>query len=231
MNLQSQLRKYVRTYPQWGFAPPRVQVQHRLERIGTEYGGYCLAPSLMKPDAVVYSAGIGEDISFDQSLIEMFGVEIEAFDPTPKVKEWLASQALPEQFHFHAMGIADADGEAVFHLPPRKDWVSHSMISARQYSRETASFPVMRLATAMARLGHSRIDVLKMDIEGAEYGVIEDLVRTQIPVAQLLVEFHHRLSSFGTDDTRRAISLLEEYGMKIGHVCPRMEVFTFLQAA
>jgi FkbM family methyltransferase len=231
MNLQSQLRKYVRTYPQWGFAPPRVQVQRRLERFGTEYGGYYLAQSLMKPDVVVYSVGIGEDISFDRAVIENFGVDVEAFDPTPKVTEWLASQTLPEQFHFHAMGIADSDGEAVFHLPPRNDWVSHSMISARQYSRETASFPVMRLATAMARLGHSRIDVLKMDIEGAEYGVIEDMVRTQIPVGQLVVEFHHRLSAFGTGDTRRALSLLEGYGMKIGHVCPRMEVFTFLRTA
>jgi FkbM family methyltransferase len=206
-----------------------VQVQRRLERFGTEYGGYWLAPSLMKPDAVIYSVGIGEDISFDRSLIEHFGVEIEAFDPTPKVKEWLASQTLPKQFHFHAMGIADSDGDAVFHLPPRNDWVSHSIISARQYSRETASFPVVRLGTAMERLGHSRIDVLKMDIEGAEYGVIEDLVRTQIPVGQLLVEFHHRLSAFGTGDTRRAILLLEGNGMKIGHVCPRMEVFTFIQ--
>jgi FkbM family methyltransferase len=230
MNLQGQLRKYVRTYPQWGFAPPQVQVQHRLERLGTEYGGYCLAPTLMKPDAVVYSVGIGEDISFDRALIEHFGVEVEAFDPTPKVRRWLASQTLPEQFHFHAMGIADSDGEAVFHLPTRNDWVSHSMISARQYSRETASFPVMRVATVMERLGHSHVDVLKMDIEGGEYGVIEDLVRTRIPVGQLLVEFHHRLSAFGTGDTRRAIARLEEYGMKIGHVCPRMEVFTFLQA-
>jgi FkbM family methyltransferase len=231
MNLQSQLRKYVRTYPQWHFAPPRVQVQRRLERFGTEYGGYYLAPSLLKPEAVVYSVGIGEDISFDQALIKSFGVAIEAFDPTPKVNEWLASQTLPEQFHFHAMGIADSDGEAVFHLPPRKDWVSHSMISARQYSQATASFPVVRLATAMARLRHSRIDVLKMDIEGAEYGVIEDIVRTQILVRQLLVEFHHRLSAFGTGDTRRAISLLEDYGMKIAHMCPRMEVFTFIRPA
>jgi FkbM family methyltransferase len=230
MNLQSQFRKYVRSYPQWHFALPHVQVQRRLERFGTEYGGYYVAPSMMKSDAVVYSVGIGEDISFDRSLIEHFGAEIEAFDPTPKVKEWLATQALPEQFHFHAVGIADSDGEAVFHLPPRNDWVSHSMISARQYSRETARFPVMRLGTAMERLGHSHIDVLKMDIEGAEYGVIEDLARTQIPVGQLLVEFHHRLSAFGTGDTRRAISLLESCGMKIGHVCPRMEVFTFIQA-
>lgn len=229
MSLQSQLRKYARTYPEWGFTPPRVQTKRPLARLGTEYGGYVLDSSMMRNNAVFYSLGIGEDISFDLSAIERFGAAVEAFDPTPKVKKWVASQSLPDQFHFHDSGIADFDGEAAFYLPPKKDWVSHSMISARQYSRECLRLPVMRLSTAMQRLRHSQIDVLKIDIEGAEYRVIEDLVREHIPVRQLLVEFHHRLSSFGIGDTRRALSLLEGYGMKISYVCPRMEVFTFIK--
>jgi FkbM family methyltransferase len=231
MNLQHQLRKYVRSYPQWKFAPPRVQLQRQLNRFGTDYGGYFLDESMISNKAVVYSLGIGEDISFDLSLIERFGAEVEAFDPTPRVKKWLASQTLPGQFHFHETGIADFDGEAQFHLPPRKDWVSHSMSPARQYSRECERFPVMRLATAMHCLGHHRIDVLKMDIEGAEYAVIEDIVKGRIPVQQLLVEFHHRLSSIGTGKTRRALALLESHGMKITYICPRIEVFTLVRTA
>jgi len=90
---------------------------------------------------------------------------------------------------------------------------------------------MIRLNTAMQRLGHSRIDVLKMDIEGAEYEVLEDVVRDRIPVNQILVEFHHRLSSVGTAETKRILSLLEGYGMKIGYICPRMEVFTLIRPA
>jgi len=186
---------------------------------------------MVPEQAVVYSLGIGEDISFDLALIERFGVAIEAFDPTPKVKHWLASQKLPGQFHLHEIGIAGFDGEAAFHLPPREEWVPHSMIPARQYSSECVRFPVITLAGAMQRLGHEHLDVLKMDIEGAEYAVIEDIVRHKIPVQQLLVEFHHRLSTFGTAKTRQALALLEAFGMKIAHVCPRYEVFTLIQAA
>lgn len=229
MSLQAQLRKYVRTYPQWGFAPPRVQIERPLARFGTEYGGYVLDESMMPENAVIYSLGIGEDISFDLSAIERFGARVEAFDPTPKVTKWISSQALPDQFHFHDAGIADYDGEATFYRPPKEDWVSHSMISARQYSHESVRLPVMRLRTAMHRLGHSQIDVLKMDIEGAEYAVIEDVVREKIPVRQLLVEFHHRLWPGGTEKTRRTLWLLEAQGMKIAHVCSRMEVFTLVQ--
>lgn len=230
MNLQTQLRKCVRTYPQWRFAPPRVQLKRPMRHFGTEYGGYSVDESLIHKGAVVYSIGIGEDISFDLSLIDQFGVEIQAFDPTPKVKKWLASQKLPAQFHFHELGIADFDGEALFHLPPREDWVSHSMIPARQYSQECIRFPVTRLSTAMQRFRHTQIDLLKMDIEGAEYAVIADMVREQIPVQQLLIEFHHRLSAFGTKETKQALSRLEASGMRIAHVCPRYEIFTFIKS-
>jgi len=229
MSLQTQLYKLVKTYPQWRFAPPRVQMHRQLVALGTDYGGYCLDTAALCPDSVVYSLGIGEDISFDLSLIRAHGLQIEAFDPTPKVKKWLAAQTLPAGFHFHETGIADFDGEADFYLPPREEWVSHSIISAKQYKEESIRVPMTRLATAMRRLGHTRIDVLKMDIEGAEYGVIEDLVRENIPIRQLLVEFHHRLSSLGTGKTRRAIALLEKHGMLTTYVCPRAEIFAFIR--
>ena len=230
MNLHPLLHKYLRVYPQWRFAPPRVQLHRSLEKFGSDYGGYWLDSSLIRSGAVVYSLGIGEDISFDLSLIERFAVDVEAFDPTPKVKDWLASQSLPGQFHLHELGIAAHEGEEAFYVPPREDWVSHSVIAARQYGRGSVRLPVTRLATAMHSQVHTKIDVLKMDIEGAEYAVIEQIVGEKIPVAQLLVEFHHRLSSVGTNKTRNALAMLEGYGMKISYVCPRKEVFTFVRA-
>lgn len=230
MSLFLQFRKFARSYPEWKFAPPRVHANRTLQRIGSDYGGYALDASLIGPSAVVYSLGVGEDISFDIALIERFGLSVHGFDPTPKVKTWLALQTIPREFHFHDVGIADFDGEAVFYLPPRPDHISHSLIRAHQYSRESICVPMIRLATAMRQLGHTRIDVLKMDIEGAEYGVIENLVQERIPVGQILVEFHHRLSSIGVGKTRRAIGLLREYGMAVVHICPRVEVFTLVRA-
>jgi FkbM family methyltransferase len=231
MKIDVRLRKYLRTYPQWRFAPARVQVRRALQAIGSEYGGYSLDPSLIGPGAVVYSLGVGQDISFDLGLIQRYGLTVHAFDPTPRVKTWLASQVLPEQFHFHDVGIADFDGDGIFYLPPGQDHISHSLIRARQYSRDSIQVPMIRLHTAMQRLGHNRIDLLKVDIEGAEYTVLQDLIQERIPVTQILIEFHHRLSSVGTRATKRMLSLLEDYGMKVCHVCPRMEVFTLVRAA
>ncbi len=228
-NVYQYVRRYVRSYPEWNFALPRVQIHRPLQLLGSDYGGYAIDPLRVPQDAIVYSLGVGEDISWDLALIHRYGVTVHAFDPTPRVKEWLSSQTLPEQFHCHEIGIADFEGEADFYLPPRPDFVSHSVIHARQYSHESIRVPMIRLSTAMQGLGHGRIDILKMDIEGAEYAVLEDIIRKKIRVGQILVEFHHRLSSVGTGKTKRILSLLESYGMKIAYVCPRMEIFTLVQ--
>jgi FkbM family methyltransferase len=207
-----------------------VQVNQTLQKIGSDYGGYFISCSGIGPHSIIYSLGLGEDISFDLGLIHRFGVSVHAFDPTPRVKTWLQSQNLPEPFHYQDVGIADFDGEAAFYLPAKPNFISHSIVHARQYSEQSIRVPMIRLSTAMRRLGHMCIDILKMDIEGAEYVVLEDIVREEISINQIVVEFHHRLSGIGAAKTKRVLSLLEGFGMKIGYVCPRMEVFTLLRA-
>ncbi len=51
---------------------PRHGVELDAESVflGTSYGGYEVLPALLGRDSVVYSVGIGEDISFDLGLIE-----------------------------------------------------------------------------------------------------------------------------------------------------------------
>jgi hypothetical protein len=45
----------------------------------------------------------------------------------------------------------------------------------------------------MARLGHTYLDILKIDVEGSENGVQDQLIeRNYLPLTQLLVEYHHR---------------------------------------
>jgi hypothetical protein len=41
-------------------------------------------------------------------------------------------------------------------------------------------------------LGHKHVDIVKMDIEGAEYEVLETLMNSKVTIKQLLVEFHDR---------------------------------------
>ena len=231
MHVNSSLRKYLRVYPQWRFRPPRLQTVRPLERFGSEYGGYFLDSSLLPSKPVIYSLGVGEDVSFDVALIERCRCTVHAFDPTPRVASWVKSQLLPPEFVFHPMGIADFDGVTDFYLPPRPDFISHSLVQARQYSDRCIRVPVARLSTVMSQMGHTHIDVLKMDIEGAEYAVLADIVKAGIKVMQLAAEFHHRLSGVGTQKTRDILRVLNGSGISLCYICPRLEVMTLVREA
>ena len=105
---------------------PRIAVDHRCERqlLGSDYGRWCVCPSRVAPGAIVYSFGIGDDISFERQLIEHHGVQVHAFDPS--CADWIVGQSLPDGFHFHPFGLADFDGEARFR-PLHPGWISYAM--------------------------------------------------------------------------------------------------------
>jgi hypothetical protein len=50
--------------------------------------------------------------------------------------------------------------------------------------------PVSSLDELMNRYGHKQIDMLKMDIEGSEFEVIEDILQKQISIKYICLEYH-----------------------------------------
>jgi FkbM family methyltransferase len=198
-----------------------------VERFGSDYGGWWISVAGLGPESVVYSFGVGTDVSFDLALIDRFCVTVHAFDPTPRSISWVRQQVLPPAFVFHEYGLAAHDGSAPFQPPLNPAHVSYAMTQAA--GADTVTAPVLRLATIMDRLGHLRVDLLKMDIEGAEYEVIADLARGDAPIGQLLVEFHHRNVTRGWRRTRRAVGQLRRLGFSIAKVAPGGNEVTFVR--
>lgn len=212
---------------------PRVKLSGRVDcdklELGTEYGGYAICPTGVGADSIVYSFGVGFDISFDQELIARRGVTIHAFDPTPRSIEWVETQELPERFVFHPWGIADKDGTARFHAPKDPTHVSHTLLESGDVGTGTIEVPVFRLRTIMGKLGHDRIDVLKMDIEGAEYGVLDDVLSSDLAIPQILIEFHHNRSGVPLARTQAAVEALERAGYRAFNTSPKGYEFSFLR--
>jgi len=205
----------------------RRQIRCERRWLGNEGARWCVCPDELSASSVIYSIGVGEDISFDLELIRNFGVQVHAFDPTPRSIEWLQKQVLPQQFVFHAYGAADFDGKCSFHPPANPEHVSHTLVE-RDTKRPSIQVPVYRLTSIMKMLGHERISLLKMDIEGAEYDVLTDFLCSRIAVKQLLVEFHHRWPEIGVAKTKQAIQALNEAGFRIFGISSSGEEYSFL---
>lgn len=203
---------------------PTVKLEYAV--LGTIYGAWTVPDGLLKPDSVVYSFGLGEDISFDLAVIEKFGCTVHGFDPTPIAGDWLQAQSLDKRFAFHPIGLSETDGMVDFFTPPE----GHSFSRTSQGGTSVAR-RVSRLATIMADLGHSHIDLLKMDIEGFEYAVIKDFLASGIRPTVINVEYHHKSYDISARDTLSSVEMLlavgyepywisdlgREYAFIIGH--------------
>lgn len=198
-------------------------------RLGSDYGGWTLCPDAMTSDSIVYSIGIGEDISFDLSLIEKYNCCVFAFDPTPRSIRWLRRQALPSSFVSFALGVANYDGEASFFPPENPEFVSHTMLQRPVNLDKVIKVPVKRLHTIMNDLKHNRIDLLKMDIEGAEYEVIDDILSAKLDIRQLLVEFHIIDPGATLYDTIRSVIKLWLNGYRLFSISSSGKEYSFLR--
>lgn len=211
---------------------PRFSLDAEVAKVnmGTTYGGYAVIPALLDAGSVVYSFGVGEDASFDLAMIERFGLTVHAFDPTPRSLAWVEQQSWPAQFVFHPLGVAAADGTLCLHPPADPTHVSFSPLAHRGTAGEAVEVPVKTVRSLMDTLGHDQLDVLKADIEGAEYEVIDDLLSRGPRVGQLVLEFHHHLSGIPLSRTRRAIASLRTAGYRLFDQSPAGAEMSFVHA-
>lgn len=140
-------------------------------------------------ESVVYSGGVGNDITFEHELVQRFGCSVVLFDPSPTGR---ATMALPENLHtrfrFFPVGLGGETG--TLNLAPPLNAEEGSWYGQTP-SSGCIHVPCEDLCTLMERSGHTRINLLKLDIEGSEYDVIDDLLRRRISVDQICVEYHH----------------------------------------
>lgn len=205
-----------------------IQFQCEKDLLGQDW---CICPEGISKRSIVYSFGIGDDISFDRLLIERYGCQVFGFDPTPHCIEWIRDQQLPDGFHFFPYGISNYDGTVKLFPRVRKKGKSNEMLTLVNESKSAADgidMQVFQLKTILSKLNHSHIDVLKMDIEASEYSVIDNILDCGIEVYQILIEFHHRFNSVDKKLTLDAISKLNRSGYYIYFISQLGREYSFI---
>jgi EAL domain-containing protein (putative c-di-GMP-specific phosphodiesterase class I) len=67
----------------------------------------------------------------------------------------------------------------------------------------------------MQTFGQQHVDLLRLDIEGAEYDVLELLPEMRLRPTQLVIDFHHHIPPNHIAQTERALALLHSLGYRI----------------
>lgn len=229
MKLKRKVKKMIRILKKDNFVI-RKQKSAKVVWVGNEYGGFGVCDGLIKDKPLVYSFGIGEDISFDMGLIEKYNAEIFAFDPTPRSIKWVNENVKNERFHFYPYGLSDNDAKENFYLPKNEDFVSGSSFVHTGLMNNPIEVDMFCLATIMNEMGHRYIDLLKLDIEGSEFKVIPNILNELgIGINQICVEVHGRFwGAEGYKKNRELIDIMTKSGYSLVYVSDTFEELTFI---
>jgi len=169
--------------------------------------------------SIIYSGGIGEDISFELALIERFGCDIQIFDPSPAgTSTILRAAAYREKLHFHPLGLAGS-GKAI--RAQAKEW-ENEIFFYKDPDEMVSPFrevtvPCTTIPAEFQTNGHSGIDLLKLDIEGFEHEVLDSCLGNGIVPRQICVEFHHFFPGGSKSTTAKTIWKLRRAGYRLVH--------------
>lgn len=157
--------------------------------LGTPYGGWKVPMHEIDSSWVCYTAGIGEDASFDLALSDI-GCDVVAIDPTPRAIDYMRPLvAERENLRLAPYALWTDDSEVEFFPPAESSHVSFS-VTNRQHTSRPLRVPARTLTSIAAEFGHDQIDLLKLDVEGAEYPVLQNLDLRALGVQVLCVEYH-----------------------------------------
>ncbi len=198
------------------FSP--IEKRSDLVELGSDYGGWVVPSELINQSSICYCAGCGEDITFDLGLIDRFACDVYGFDPTPRAISHVQSVAgNNNQYHFADVGLWDKQDTLRFYVPKNEEHVSHSLVNLQQ-TEDYIEVEVKTLPDLMKANGHSHLDLLKLDIEGAEYKVLESVIKNDIDIKILCIEFDECFNPLDRkyrQRVRQAIKSLMAVGYRI----------------
>lgn len=141
----------------------------------------------IRPGSIAYCGGVGLDATFDFEIAEERALQVHSFDPTPGSIAYMEREN-KGRVSFHPWGIFDKDSTIRFHAPmdqTHANWFVDNLHNTEGFF-EAECFTI---ETIMRKLGHDKIELLKIDIEGSWGQVLTSMLSSGIHPRVLCVEF------------------------------------------
>lgn len=184
---------------------------------------------------MVYTIGVGRNIEWDKEVMKKYGTIHHGWDPTPTAEDFFKKKGPPKGFVFHKLGLGVKDGVVKVKLP-----VGHgdswTIAGYRKPAQEgmLVGIEVRTLKTLLEIGGFEKVAILKMDVEGVEFDVVDGWAREEYspPVEQILIEFHERYFMASRKDWKgmvpKAVRQLENLGFALIH--SRQNEYSFVRS-
>ncbi|MEK6477325.1 FkbM family methyltransferase [Catalinimonas sp. 4WD22] len=156
-------------------------------------GDYCFSSSNTEPKIIDCGANIGMSILFFKKIYP--SCHILAFEPNPNAFHLLEKNIKDnkvENVILKKIGLSNKSGSINFYLSENKG----SLLGSTNSNRGGNNILKIQTSTLSSYIENKSYDLIKMDVEGAEQEIIDDLVATnQIRNSKTyIIEYHHRIN-------------------------------------
>jgi len=212
--------------------------------LGSEYGGWTIVDHPSLQGAVIFSIGVGEDISFDVEIINKYNMRAMFVDPTPRsdayldivrnnfgeskstgyvqggiqpVESYDLKLFQQDTFDYLAKALWTSSGLIKFYKPLNPRHVSCSVYGE---GRSDSYYWVESLTYGdLVKIKGEVPSIIKLDIEGAAFDVITNMLSHSSLPAQILFELEEidMYNGYGEKKLIALNYLLESRGYKLVH--------------
>lgn len=152
-------------------------------------GGFEVPGAGLGPESIVYVAGAGPDGGVAPGLVARFGCTVHLYDADPRAAEHVARVAAREpRVAFQPVALWDSETTVTVHAPRLGGYQAHRPTDLRG-SHESFSAPARSLARALEDEGHDHVDLLCVAVDGAEYRLVDHILRSGIDVRALCLRW------------------------------------------
>lgn len=172
----------------------------KYEVIGNDYGFMIVPKGALNSNSNVFSFGVGEDMEAEIDLIKKHNSTIYLFDPTElSIKYYNETinelnknnnKVIVNKLKFEPIALWNNDGFVKFYKPKEEGHVSHS-INNIESSNDFTEVVCKKMSSILKENNLERIDYIKLDIEGAEFEVVKNIIDDKIKFKSIYLELHY----------------------------------------
>jgi len=168
----------------------------------------------------IIDVGCGYEADFSVHLIEKYNLKSFGVDPTQKhissLKE--ISKKTENKFSHLQLAVSSRCGTIIFNETQQNESGSIFEDHCNIFNDEIKNYEVesVTIGELIKRIDVDKIEILKLDIEGAEYDLLSKVTKEELnAVNQLYVEFHHRVvKRYTANDTKTIVERINLLGFK-----------------
>jgi len=175
----------------------RFILNHQDSILLQDYGNYKLVKNKISNNAIVYSGGVGTNITFDLAINKIHRAKVRLFDPTKNSIEYMKQFKARKNIYFYPYALYHKNKKVKLYYDSTNRVKSNSITNFFEFNKKNYYFAEARnIIFFLKKFKDKKIDILKLDIEGVAEDLLIQTLKKKIYPKQIIFALEVPLNYF-----------------------------------